>query len=98
MTRTNCHPSQVKSRILSFLAIFLWVNFATAQTNLTGHAAELFRKAQTGKHYATAAELHPVYYPTTDGKSFITVWHATGTNAPKHWIVSIHGSEGFATD
>lgn len=69
-----------------------------AQSNLTGYAAELFKKAQTGKSYATAATLDPEYLPTSDGQSFLTVWRATGANAPKRWIVSIHGREGFATD
>lgn len=63
---------------------------------LTGHAAELFQKAQGGKWFADAAKLKPDILPTSDGKSFLVVWKAT--KQPKHWIVSLHGSEGFATD
>ncbi len=78
--------------------LFVLIHAATAQTNLTGPAAGLFRQAQTGKFYAAAARLKPAIFPSTDGESFYTVWRASGTNAPKHWIVSIHGREGFATD
>lgn len=84
-----------RSIIVALCALF---QLASAQTNLTGHAAELFKKAQSGKFYATAARLHPEYLPTSDSQSFLCVWRATGTNSPKHWIVSIHGREGFATD
>lgn len=82
----------------SLLAVLSLYQIAVAQTNLTGHAAELFKQAQTGKFYATAAKLHPQYLPTSDGQSFLCVWRATSTNAPKHWIVSIPGREGLATD
>lgn len=63
---------------------------------LTGHAAELYQKAQSGKWFADAAKLKPDILPTSDGQSFLVVWKAT--KKPKHWIVSLHGSDGFATD
>ncbi|MBI3986838.1 MAG: hypothetical protein HY343_07965 [Lentisphaerae bacterium] len=63
---------------------------------LTGHAAELYQKAQGGKWFADAAKLKPDLLPTLDGQSFLVVWKAT--EKPKHWIVSLHGSDGFATD
>jgi hypothetical protein len=85
-------------RLLSLLALLTLAQLAPAQTNLTGHAADLFKQAQGGKFYATAAKLKPEILPTSDGRSFYTVWRATGTNTPKHWIVSIPGKEGFATD
>lgn len=72
--------------------------FAAVQTNLTGPAAELFQQAQAGKFSATAAKLKPEILPTSDGQSFYLVWRATGTNPPAHWIVSIPGREGLATD
>ncbi len=78
--------------------MILLAQLASAQTNLTGHAAELFKKAQSGRYYATAAKQRPEYLPTSDGRSFLVVWHSAGTNTSKHWIVSIHGREGFATD
>lgn len=71
---------------------------AAAQTNLTGHAAMLYQQAQGGKWFDTAAKLNPEILPTSDGQSFLAVWRATGTNAPKHWLVTLHGSHGFATD
>jgi hypothetical protein len=85
-------------RIPFLLLILFAAQLTPAQTNLTGHAAELFKQAQAGKFYATAAKLHPEYLPTSDGRSFLTVWRATDTNAPKHWIVSLPGTHGFATD
>lgn len=63
---------------------------------LTGHAADLYQKAQSGKWFADAAKLKPDIMPTSDGQSFLAVWKAT--RKPKHWIVSLHGSNGFATD
>lgn len=85
-------------KLLPLLALVALAQLAAAQTNLTGPAAELFKLAQEGKFYAPAAKLKPEYFPTSDGRSFYTVWRATGTNAPKHWIVSLHGTHGFATD
>ncbi|MFO1488391.1 MAG: hypothetical protein U1F83_05075 [Verrucomicrobiota bacterium] len=81
--------------LLSLLALAHTVG---AQSNLSGHAAELFKKAQAGKFYATAAKLQPDYLPTSDGQSFLCVWRTTGTNTPRHWIVSLTGHEGLATD
>jgi len=63
---------------------------------ITGHAAELYQKAQGGKWFADAAKLRPDILPTSDGQSFIVVWRAV--EKPKLWIVSLHGSNGFATD
>lgn len=66
---------------------------------LTNHAAALYKQAQGGKFFADAAKLKPDILPTSDGQSFLVVWRAAGgTNAPKHWIVSLHGTQGFATD
>ncbi|OGV62566.1 MAG: hypothetical protein A2498_15780 [Lentisphaerae bacterium RIFOXYC12_FULL_60_16] len=66
------------------------------QAALTGHAAELYQKAQGGKRFADAVKLKPDILSTSDGQSFLVVWKAT--KKPKHWIVSLHGSDGFATD
>lgn len=63
---------------------------------LTGHAAGIHQKAQNSKWFADAAKLEPDILPTSDGQSFLVVWKAT--KEPKHWIVSLHGSDGFATD
>lgn len=64
---------------------------------LAGEAAETYRLAQGGRWFADAAKLNPRILPTSDGKSFLVVWQP-GTVAPRRWIVSLHGSQGFATD
>jgi hypothetical protein len=64
---------------------------------LHGQAEETYRRAQDGHWYAEAAKLNPDVLPTSDGQSFVVVWKPPGTN-PKRWIVSLHGSRGFATD
>lgn len=71
----------------------------TAPSNnavLAGHAAELYQKAERGKWFTDAAKLKPDILPTSDGQSFLVVWKAA--TEPRHWIVSLHGSDGFATD
>ncbi|TAJ81187.1 MAG: hypothetical protein EPO42_02690 [Gallionellaceae bacterium] len=72
-------------------------SFSADTLPLTGHAAEVYRRAQGGRWFADAAKLNPEVIPTSDSQSFIVVWKAAGT-VPKHWIVSLHGSHGFATD
>ena len=85
-------------KLLPIFALVALTQLASAQTNLTGHAAALYKQAQGGKFFADAAKLKPDILPTSDGQSFLAIWRATGTNTPKHWIVSLHGTEGFATD
>jgi hypothetical protein len=68
----------------------------TVQSQLTGEAAELYKKAQAGKFYSQAAKLSPLIQPATNGKTFSVVWKSTPN--PEKWIVTIHGSHGFATD
>lgn len=70
---------------------------ATEQGMLQGQAGDVYRRAQGGRWFADAAKLAPDVLPTSDGQSFIVAWRAPGTN-PKRWIVSLHGSRGFATD
>lgn len=81
--------------LLLFFALGI-LSVASAQTSLTGHSADLYRQAQGGHFYADAAKLKPDILPTSDTQSFIVVWKAT--KAPKHWIVTLHGSRGYATD
>lgn len=69
---------------------------AAAEPALTGPAADLYQKARGGKWFGEADKLHPDILPTSDGKSFLVVWKATPE--PKRWIVTLHGSHGFATD
>ncbi len=67
-----------------------------AETELSGSARALYARAQQGRWYAEAARLNPEILPTSDGRSFIVIWKASA--APQRWIVSLHGTEGFATD
>ena len=85
-------------KLFLLFALVALTQLASAQTNLSGHAAALYKQAQGGKFFAAAAKLKPEIQPTSDGQSFLAVWRATGTNAPKHWIVTRHGTHGFATD
>lgn len=64
--------------------------------SLPAAAADLYRKAQAGDWFAQADALHPTLVPTSDGRSFLVVWKPSA--APKQWIVSLHGTGGFATD
>jgi hypothetical protein len=68
----------------------------SGEAALTGHAAELYQKAKRGKWFADATKLKPDILQTSDGQSFLVVWKTE--TKPKHWIVSLHGSDGFATD
>lgn len=72
------------------------VSFLVAAPTCLANTAELYQQAQRGKWFADAAKLKPEILPTSDGESFLVVWKAT--KQPKHWIVSLHGSNGFATD
>jgi len=70
---------------------------AGGEAMLHGPSEETYRRAQGGHWFAEAAKLSPEILPTSDGQSFVVVWKAPGTN-PKRWIVSLHGTRGFATD
>lgn len=71
---------------------------ATAeQEALQDRAADIYRRAQAGRWFAEAARLTPEIFPTSDRQSFVVAWKRPGTN-PKRWIVSLHGSRGYATD
>lgn len=86
--------------ILAMLFIVLapcWQPLAATTVPLTGPAADVYRRAQSGKWFAEADKLHPDILPTSDEQSFIVAWKAT-EKVPKYWIVSLHGSKGFATD
>lgn len=86
-------------RLICSCLLFISAQLATAQTNLTGHAAKLFQQAQHGRHFSAFAELKSEILPTADGQSFLVLWRANGsTNAPKQWIVSLPGTHGFATE
>lgn len=85
-----------------FLGVALALSLLLAQplraedSSLPGPAAKLYRKAQGGRWHADAEKLHPDVVATSDGRSFLVVWRAS--KDPQRWIVSMHGSRGFATD
>jgi len=88
-------------RELSLLFLLCFITDSTAavqavQTSLGNRATALLRQAQSGRFFPEAVKLKPDIIGTSDGQSFLVVWKAT--KEPKHWIVSLHGSQGFATD
>lgn len=90
----------VTQQLLGFVLAILPVSIAFASepaTTLPADAANVYRIAQQGKWYASAKKLAPQVVPTSDGKSFLVIWKPDG-EIPKRWIVSLHGSKGFATD
>lgn len=96
--RTVCPAMSMKIAATLFIVLMQsWQSLSASPVTLTGHAAEVYRRAQGGRWFADAARLSPDILPTSDGQSFIVVWKATEKD-PKHWIVSLHGSKGFATD
>ncbi len=87
-----------------FLSRFLVMLFALfssaenlAQPPLPPVARRIFDRAAQEKHFTKAIALYPEIFPTSDGKSFVGVWRPAGVN-PSRWIVSLHGSQGFATN
>lgn len=76
----------------------LGAGLARAQgARFAGPAAEVLRRAQASRWYAQAERLRPEFAATADGAGFVAVWRPPGA-APRHWIASLHGSRGFATD
>jgi hypothetical protein len=83
--------------IILIVLMFSCESFSADSLPLSGNALDVYRRAQGGRWFADAAKLTPDVIPTSDGQSFIVIWKAVGT-VPKRWIVSLHGSHGFATD
>ncbi len=78
------------------LFLLLALPLSAEDPSLTGPAMALYQKAKGGRFYAAASKLHPDVDATSDGRSFLVVWKAS--KDPKRWIVSLHGTKGFATD
>ena len=97
MNITNKFWIQCSSTLaLGFLLVIsppLWAK----SSDLTGKAAEIYTRAKQGHWYQESEKLTPEIIPTSDGLSFFVIWTPT-KNVPQRWIVSIHGSNGFATD
>jgi hypothetical protein len=96
ITSIPTNPGKAFAATLALL-MACWHPASVAQETLTGESGEAYRRARSGRWFADATKLRPEILPTSDGRSFIVVWKPAGTN-PKRWIVSLHGSHGFATD
>lgn len=55
------------------------------------------RQAQKDEHYAAALALKPEFHLASDERSYYLVWKP-GAENPAHWLVTLHGSNGFATN
>jgi hypothetical protein len=83
-------------RPLLWLILFAAAGACQAQA-LPPAAQQLLDQARQEKWYPDAEKLAPTYLPTSDGRSFVVVWKPE--NASRNlWVVSLHGSEGFATN
>ncbi len=66
---------------------------------LSGDAQALFELARKSPRFALAERLNPEVIGTSDNKSFALVWEPAAIKGKPHkWIVSLHGSRGFATE
>lgn len=83
-------------KIVAVVMIVIFVCQAASSETLSGEAAALFARAHDGRFYADSMRLHPDIEPTSDGRSFVVIWKAAPR--PRRWIVSLHGSHGFATE
>lgn len=83
-------------QLILFLCNWSITVTALAGPPLTGDAAALFQQATKGRHFQVATQLKPAITPTSDGRSFFVTW--APEKVPDHWIVSIPGTRGFATD
>lgn len=61
-------------------------------------AQQLYEKAKHGQRYELAMKLSPAIVPTADGRSFFVIWRPKSGAMPRKWVVSLHGSHGFATE
>lgn len=80
----------------SFLSIIyvLGLGAASAQELQTTEDTLKFVEQQQG--YQKGMALNPQIIATEDGRSFVSVWQPNPKTPPKHWLVSIHGSNGNA--
>lgn len=88
------------SKAISFATAFLvsltFLGTSAAAKPPSGAAAQLLEKAARGPRYEQALRLQPEVMECADGRTFAVIWRAVPK--PTHWIVSLHGSHGFATE
>lgn len=78
---------------VAMLCVSGWV----AAQSLPPAAQQLYEQARNGKWFRDAEKLSPAILPTSDGRSFVAVWKPAAASK-NLWVVSLHGSEGYATD
>ena len=66
------------------------------QQQLPAAAQARLDEAKKGGWYSKAAALSPNFEATADGRSYLVSWRSVPN--PTKWIVSLHGSNGYATD
>jgi len=79
-------------------AAMLGVATVSNAAPLSGEAKRLYDLASQGQKTSDALSLGAEVVPTQDGRSFFMVWEPQALKGKPHkWIVSLHGSNGFAT-
>lgn len=85
--------------LASYLRAFVLIAVASSPSaaQLSGASAALYAQAiKDGKFTSNYRALKTDVSPTTDNKSFYVVWKTA--EHPKRWMVTVHGTGGFATD
>lgn len=86
-------PKKAGMNVKSLLWAALALQIAWAQP-LPPAAQALYDQSQVAPRHKL--EQPVVIEATSDGQSFVAVWK--GCPSPRKWIVSLHGSRGFATE
>lgn len=80
-------------RFIPLLALVI-TSMGVCAGELSGQAAQLYERAMREARLVGGAEV----IPTQDGRSFFTLWEPQNLRGKPHkWIVSLHGSNGYAT-
>ena len=80
---------------LTLLAFFLLLTLSGVRADpLSGAAAKLYQKGLAESRHRLLSSSQPGLEPTSDGRSYMAVWQTCAQ--PQRWIVSLHGSRGFA--
>ncbi len=66
------------------------------QTELTAPMKALHERGMQSQHAARVRVLKPEVVPMKDAPSYLVIWKSTPR--PEKWVVSLPGSNGFATD
>ena len=72
----------------------LWTLGRGWATPLPEAAARLYEQGLTHNRHTLLNSPPPVLEPTSDGRSYVALWQTC--ERPQKWIVSLHGSRGYA--